>query len=62
WLVDKGFDQEYGARPLKRAIQRYIQNPIANLILDMKDKKLDAIKIDVDDDQLILNNKIFAIN
>jgi ATP-dependent Clp protease ATP-binding subunit ClpB len=62
WLVDKGFDQEYGARPLKRAIQKYIQNPIANLILDMKDKKLDAIKIDVDEDQLVLNNKVFAIN
>ncbi len=62
WLVDKGFDQEYGARPLKRAIQKYIQNPIANLILEMKDKKLDAIKIDVDGDQLVLNNKIFAIN
>jgi len=62
WLVDKGFDQEYGARPLKRAIQKYIQNPIANLILDMKDKKLDQIKIDVDGDQLVLNNKIFAIN
>lgn len=62
WLVDKGFDQEYGARPLKRAIQRYIQNPIANLILDMKDKKLDAIKIDVEGDKLVLNNKIFAIN
>ena len=60
--MDKGFDQEYGARPLKRAIQRYIQNPIANLILDMKDKKLDAIKIDVEEGQLILNNKIFAIN
>jgi hypothetical protein len=30
--------------------------------LDMKDKKLDAIKIDVEDGQLILNNKIFAIN
>jgi ATP-dependent Clp protease ATP-binding subunit ClpB len=62
WLVYKGFDQEYGARPLKRAIQKYIQNPIANLILDMKDKKLDAIEIDVNDDQLVLNNKIFAIN
>jgi ATP-dependent Clp protease ATP-binding subunit ClpB len=62
WLVDKGFDQEYGARPLKRAIQKYIQNPIANLILDMKDKKLDEIKIDVDGDQLVLNNKVFAIN
>ena len=62
WLANKGFDQEYGARPLKRAIQKYIQNPIANLILDMKDKKLDQIKIDVDGDQLVLNNKIFAIN
>jgi ATP-dependent Clp protease ATP-binding subunit ClpB len=62
WLVYKGFDQEYGARPLKRVIQRYIKNPIANLILDMKDKKLDAIEIDVYDDQLVLNNKIFAIN
>jgi ATP-dependent Clp protease ATP-binding subunit ClpB len=62
WLASKGFDQEYGARPLKRAIQKYIQNPIANLILDMKDKKLDEIKIDVDGDQLVLNNKIFAIN
>jgi ATP-dependent Clp protease ATP-binding subunit ClpB len=62
WLVDKGFDQEYGARPLKRAIQKYIQNPIANLILDMKDKKLDEIKIDVNGDQLVLNNKVFAIN
>jgi hypothetical protein len=30
--------------------------------LDMKDKKLDAIKIDVDGDQLVLNNKVFAIN
>ena len=62
WLANKGFDQEYGARPLNRAIQKYIQNPIANLILDMKDKKLDQIKIDVDGDQLVLNNKIFAIN
>ena len=62
WLANKGFDQEYGARPLKRAIQKYIQNPIANLILDMKDKKLDQIKIDVEGDQLVLNNKIFAIN
>jgi ATP-dependent Clp protease ATP-binding subunit ClpB len=62
WLVDKGFDQEYGARPLKRAIQKYVQNPIANLILEMKDKKLEEIKIDLEGDQLVLNNKIYAIN
>jgi ATP-dependent Clp protease ATP-binding subunit ClpB len=62
WLAHKGFDQEYGARPLKRAIQRYIQNPIANLLLEIKDKKLDQIKVDVDGDQLVLNNKVYAIN
>ncbi|MER5171949.1 ATP-dependent chaperone ClpB [Thioclava kandeliae] len=33
WLADKGYDPVYGARPLKRVIQRYLQDPLANLIL-----------------------------
>ena len=33
WLADKGFDPVYGARPLKRVIQRALQNPLAGLIL-----------------------------
>lgn len=34
WLSKKGYDPAYGARPLKRVIQRYIQNPLAELMLD----------------------------
>ena len=33
WLADKGYDPIYGARPLKRAIQRYIQDPLSERIL-----------------------------
>jgi len=33
WLADKGYDPAYGARPLKRVIQRYVQDPLADQIL-----------------------------
>ncbi|MCA0370098.1 MAG: ATP-dependent chaperone ClpB [Proteobacteria bacterium] len=36
WLGRQGYDPAYGARPLKRVIQRYVQNPIATLILEGK--------------------------
>ena len=36
WLADAGFDPVYGARPLKRVIQRTLQNPLATLILEGK--------------------------
>jgi ATP-dependent Clp protease ATP-binding subunit ClpB len=34
WLADTGFDPVYGARPLRRVIQKHLQNPLAGLILD----------------------------
>jgi ATP-dependent Clp protease ATP-binding subunit ClpB len=34
WLADKGYDPVYGARPLKRVIQRTLQNPLASMILE----------------------------
>jgi ATP-dependent Clp protease ATP-binding subunit ClpB len=34
WLAEKGWDPAYGARPLKRVIQRYVQDPLAEMILD----------------------------
>lgn len=39
WLAEKGWDPAYGARPLKRAIQRYVQDPLAEMILagDVRD-------------------------
>ena len=36
WLGEKSFDRTYGARPLKRIIQKFIENPIAKLILENK--------------------------
>ena len=34
YLIDKGFDSNFGARPLKRAIQKYIQDPFSLKLLD----------------------------
>jgi ATP-dependent Clp protease ATP-binding subunit ClpB len=34
WLANAGYDPVYGARPLKRVIQRFVQNPLAGMILE----------------------------
>ncbi len=52
-LVKAGFDQIYGARPLRRTIQKLIENPISNLIIDGKTKPGDLIRVRVDRDELI---------
>jgi len=49
-LADKGYDPVYGARPLKRTIQKYIQDPLATEILKGDFKEGDTIKVDVDQD------------
>jgi len=52
-IVKAGFDPIYGARPLRRAIQKLIENPISNLIIDGKTKSGDLIRVRVDKDELI---------
>ena len=52
-IVKAGFDPLYGARPLRRAIQKLIENPISNLIIDGKAKAGDLIRVRVDKDELI---------
>jgi ATP-dependent Clp protease ATP-binding subunit ClpC len=47
FIVDKGYDEKFGARPLKRAIQKYIEDPLAEQIVNSNLKDGDAIKIDV---------------
>jgi ATP-dependent Clp protease ATP-binding subunit ClpC len=48
FLIDKGFDPDFGARPLKRVIQRYIQDSLALKMLDGSFKSGDKVKADVD--------------
>jgi ATP-dependent Clp protease ATP-binding subunit ClpB len=45
WLAEAGYDPVYGARPLKRVIQRNLQNPLAGLILEGAVKDGDTVKI-----------------
>jgi ATP-dependent Clp protease ATP-binding subunit ClpB len=54
-LGEAGFDPVYGARPLKRAIQRQLENPLANQILSGQFVAGDVIKVDVVDDNLSFN-------
>ncbi len=54
-LADMGYDPQYGARPLKRVIQREIQNRIARAILEGSVQDGDTVNIDVKDGQLTLN-------
>jgi len=55
-LADAGFDPVYGARPLKRAIQQQIENPLANEILAGKFKPGDVIEVAVAADGLEFQN------
>ncbi|MDZ7696908.1 MAG: ATP-dependent chaperone ClpB [Deltaproteobacteria bacterium] len=54
FLANTGFDPVYGARPLRRAIQHYIQDPLAVKILDGSIKEGDHVKIDVRDGEVTM--------
>ena len=47
FLVEHGYDQQYGARPLKRAIQRYVEDPLSERILTGDFGRGDEIEVDV---------------
>ena len=55
-LAEAGFDPVYGARPLKRAIQQQIENPLAQEILNGKFGPGDTIEVAVGNDQLEFQN------
>ena len=55
WLADEGYDSQYGARPLRRAIQRHIENPLSKLILAQELSEGSHIIADAGDDGLTFN-------
>jgi ATP-dependent Clp protease ATP-binding subunit ClpB len=55
-IAEKGYDPAYGARPLKRTIQRMIQDPLAVKILDGEFKEGDLVEIDAVADELVFNH------
>ncbi len=57
WLAEKGYDPAFGARPLKRVIQRWVQDPLAEMILAGKVKDGEVVKITADDQGLLINGE-----
>ena len=55
WLANQGYDPVYGARPLKRVIQRSLQNPLAGLILAGKVADGEQVKVSAGKDGLTIN-------
>jgi len=54
WLGRVGYDPVYGARPLKRAVQKYLQDPLADAILSGKIKDGDTVRVEEGDGGLVL--------
>ena len=54
WLAEVGYDPNYGARPLKRAIQRYVEDPLALQILEGVFREGDKIVVDLDENNHII--------
>jgi ATP-dependent Clp protease ATP-binding subunit ClpB len=60
WLANTGYDPVYGARPLKRVIQRHLQNPLATMLLSGELKDGDTVAVTVRDGQLAINGHKLA--
>jgi ATP-dependent Clp protease ATP-binding subunit ClpB len=56
WIAKQGYDPQYGARPVKRVIQKYILNELSKRILAGNIKKNETVKIDAFDEDLVFSN------
>jgi ATP-dependent Clp protease ATP-binding subunit ClpC len=52
YIAERGYDAEYGARPLKRAIQRLVENPLSSALLRGQFRAGDVIRVTVRDGEL----------
>ncbi len=53
FIANKGYDQQYGARPLKRAIQKYLEDEMAEVIIQASVSDGDIIQVDYDDEKIV---------
>ncbi|GAC1348255.1 MAG: ATP-dependent chaperone ClpB [Acetobacteraceae bacterium] len=58
WLAEQGYDPVYGARPLKRVIQRTLQNPLAGQLLDGSVRDGETVHVSVGRDGLLINERV----
>ena len=58
FIAEKGFDVKFGARPLNRAIQKYFEDPLSEMIISAQIKEGDIIKVDLDKEGILLEMSI----
>jgi len=61
FLAREGYDPEFGARPLKRTIQRLVQDPLARMILAGEVQDGDTVALTVEDGQLVLRSEAVPV-
>ena len=59
WLANRGYDPVYGARPLKRVIQRALQNPLATMLLEGSVQDGQTVDVTVRDGKLQIAGRVF---
>ncbi|MFY0615787.1 MAG: AAA family ATPase, partial [Hyphomicrobiaceae bacterium] len=57
WLAQRGYEPAYGARPLKRVIQRFVQDPLAEMILGGAIKDGETVNVTAGTDGLVINGE-----
>ena len=60
WIAEKGYEPAYGARPLKRVVQKSLQDPLAEMILSGRVKDDDTIDVSATKFGLTFNGKVAA--
>jgi ATP-dependent Clp protease ATP-binding subunit ClpC len=57
YIAEKGYDKQFGARPLRRAIQQYLEDRISEMIVEEEVKAGDTILADLQDDKIVVSKK-----
>jgi ATP-dependent Clp protease ATP-binding subunit ClpC len=57
WLANQGYDPAFGARPLKRALQKHIESPLSVSLLSSDFKPGDTVLVEIEDDQVVFKKK-----
>jgi len=60
WLAREGYDPTFGVRPLRRVIERYVENPLSTKLLRGEFKEGDTVKVDLGDEGLTFTSKVAA--
>ena len=57
WLADEGYDPAFGARPLKRALQKHVESPLSISLLSGEFTTGDIVLVDIEDNQVVFKKK-----